>query len=110
MSAYFTAIYELARTRTCCLCKTGRCRVAETTARRLVPDVLCQSCFEHMPTRFKLTSQQDVFRHHITAGCHPRIAMRAACVAARGESLRDISSGIAWFRRAISRPVEGEEP
>lgn len=109
MSAYFTAIYECAKTQRCVACKVAPCRVAslDDAGQELTPDVLCHGCFEGRPMRFKLTSEQDVFRDHVKAGVNWRIAGRLAAVATRGEPLRDVSATVEWLRTQLATP-EGE--
>ncbi len=88
MSALFTALYEASKHQHCVRCGRMHTRLGEQ-AGALVVDVLCHGCFESAPTRFKLTSAQDVFRDAVKDGCHPRIAQRRA----------EVVGGFTWGRR-----------
>lgn len=87
-NAEYCAIYRelrpLALAQTCVACKRSPCRVGEQAGRPVV-DVLCTPCFESAPYAFKVTSAQDVHREYVTAGAHPKMAVRAALVRARKE-------------------------
>ena len=104
MSALHTAMYELAKARRCVLCKKRCCRVDVDRADRFVAGWLCHGCFEDAPSRFKLTDAQHQFRDLVTAGMHPKLALRRCSIATRHEPLRDMSAEYAWFKRALEEP------